>query len=100
MFKRLSNQKMTTADSPKIRLNHPCEYCKKTIYIGDGSIIEEMPLHFKCYKKKALSMQEKRISAEIENKIKNMDFYFDTQLNREIAIGMLRELKSAVEGKK
>ena len=51
----------------KIKLNHPCEYCKEIIYIGDGTIIEGKPLHFKCYKKKALLSQLEEIKGEIES---------------------------------
>jgi len=40
----------------KIRLNHPCIRCKKTIYLGDGgTILEGEPLHYKCYKQRIVN---------------------------------------------
>ena len=52
-----------------IKLNLSCEYCKKIIYIEDGTIIEGKPLHFECYKKKALLTQTEEIIKEIDNLI-------------------------------
>ena len=59
-----------TIDEKKIRLNHPCEICKNTIYIGTGTIIETRPLHFKCFKEEVIEETRKETIAECEEDAK------------------------------
>lgn len=45
------------ADVKAIRLNHNCKICKKPIYIGDGTIINGVPMHFECFAFQSRSMK-------------------------------------------
>jgi len=45
----------------KIKLNHVCVRCKKDLFIGEGTIIENKPLHFICYRNKIIEEIKERI---------------------------------------
>ena len=51
----------------KIRLNLHCKMCSGIIYIGEGSVIENEPLHFKCYKEQREEEIIKLIEEEAEH---------------------------------
>ena len=85
----------------KIRLNLHCKMCNGIIYLGEGSVIENEPLHFKCYKEQ----REKEIIKLIEERLKDYKKRMDNpklpDLTKANLMGMilaLEELKAEIKG--
>jgi len=85
----------------KIKLNLKCSYCNKEIYIGEGAIIENKPLHFSCFKDMIL----KEILDEINELIKNeedcrkRDEYLEQELEHINQIEMANKIKKIIKKK-
>lgn len=49
-----------------VKLNHPCSICGKSISLDGGGVIENEPLHYKCFEESIRQSERKRIIEAIE----------------------------------
>lgn len=49
----------------EIKLNHPCIFCKKVIYIELGGIVGGEPLHYSCFEQRVIEEVLKRVEGAL-----------------------------------